>query len=138
MEYFAQLDENNIVLQVILVSSDDIKDSNGNVSEEIGIFLCKQLVNNQTLRWKRTCFEGSFRGRFGNVGYTYDENLDIFIEPQPFPSWSLDQITGDWISPLGPKPSLTENQVGSYLYLWEENLYNSDNTKGWVLTKKPD
>jgi len=135
MEYFAQLDENNIVLQVIIVSPDDVKDSNDNVSEEIGNFFCKQLTNDQTHRWKRTCFEGTFRGRFGNIGYTYDESLDVFIAPQPFPSWTLDPITTEWICPIGDSPEVPQELIREYRYIWDEDLYQSDNTKGWVYIK---
>lgn len=135
MEYFAQLDENNIVLQVILVSEDDIKDSNGNVSEDIGIFFCKQLINDPNSRWIRTSFENKFRGRFGNVGYKYDESLDVFISPKPYSSWVFNSETTDWLSPLGDPPEISSELIREYRYVWNEDLYQSDNTKGWVYRK---
>lgn len=135
MEHFAQLDENNVVLQVIIIAEDDIRDSDGNVSEEIGSFFCKQLINDPSSKWKRTSFNHEFRGRFGNVGFTYDESLDVFIAPQPFPSWTLDPQTTNWICPLGDPPEIPLELIREYLYVWDEDLYQSDNTKGWVYTK---
>lgn len=135
MEHFAQLDENNVVLQVIIVSEDDIKDSSGNVNEEVGIFFCRQLVNDPNSKWKRTSFNHEFRGRFGNVGFTYDESLDVFIAPKPYPSWSFNSQTTDWTSPLGDPPEVPLESRGEYNYVWNEDLYQSDNTKGWVYRK---
>ena len=53
MAHFAQLDENNIVLQVNVISNGDILDENGNESEEMGIQLCKDLVGQDT-KWVQT------------------------------------------------------------------------------------
>lgn len=135
MEHFAQLDENNVVLQVIIIDEDDIKDSDGYVNEDIGIFYCKQLINNPNSIWKRTSFNHEFRGRFGNVGFTYDESLDVFIAPKPYSSWSLNLETTDWISPLGDPSEISSDLMGEYHYVWNEELYQSDNTKGWVYMK---
>lgn len=45
----------------------------------------------------------AFRKNFASVGYTYDAELDAFIPPRPFASWSLNTDTGEWIPPI-PKP----------------------------------
>ena len=137
MEYFAQLNENNLVVNTIVVSEDNLVYSDGNINEDNGETFCKQLVNDMNSKWKRTSVSGEFRGRFANIGCTYDENLDVFIDPQPYPSWSLNSNT-DWESPLGSRPELNEDQVGKYLWLWDEDLYQSDNTKGWILSKRPE
>lgn len=132
MPYFAQLDDNNIVTQVIAVNRKDIIDPHtGEEDEIIGIALCKKLVGGN---WKQTSFNGSIRKRFAAIGMVYDSNLDAFISQQPYPSWALDDEELIWVSPLGAMPELTEEQrLSNSYYRWDEDVYESDNTKGWIL-----
>lgn len=95
MAHFAQLDENNTVIQVIVVSNDIIKDANGNEVEELGISFCKKLLGENT-NWKQTSYNNNFRVRYAGIGYTYNETLDAFIPPKPFNSWVLDEDIADW------------------------------------------
>ena len=69
MAHFAQLDENNIVTQVIVVSNDDIKDSEGNESELTGIAFCKSLLGPTTI-WKQTSYNNSIRKNYAGIGFT--------------------------------------------------------------------
>ena len=120
MAHYAQLDENNIVTQVIVVSNEDIKDNNGVESEDIGIAFCKKLLGAET-NWKQTSYNNSIRVRYAGIGYSYNAELDAFIAPKPFASWVLNEETADWVSPVGAAPTLTEAQVTarSY-YTWDE------------------
>ena len=137
MAHFAKLDENNIVTQVIVVSNDDIKDVNGVEVEEIGVAFCKKLLGADT-NWKQTSYNNNFRVRYAGISYTYNEELDAFIPPSPFPSWVLVEETADWVSPLGAAPELTEEQITSRsFYRWDEDAYQADNTTGWVLETPP-
>ena len=132
MAHFAKLDENNIVTQVIVVSNVDIVDPNTGQEEEIyGIAFCKKLLGGT---WKQTSYNGNIRKRYAGVGYSYNTTLDAFVPPQPHASWTLDNETADWVSPLGAAPALTEaeEEAGSY-YIWNEDAYQADNTTGWVL-----
>jgi hypothetical protein len=113
MAHFAQLDENNKVLQVIVVNNQDILDENGVENETIGIAFCQSLLGSDT-RWVQTSYNNSFRRQYASINCTYDENLDVFIERQPFPSWTLDS-NGYWQPPV-PKPTPPEK----YLALWDE------------------
>ena len=70
MSHFAQLDENNVVTQVIVVSNDDIKDVNGNEVEEIGVAFCKKLLGADT-NWKQTSYNNNFRVRYAGIGYSF-------------------------------------------------------------------
>ena len=72
MAHFAQLDENNIVTQVIVVSNEDIKDSDGNESELTGIAFCKSLIGSNTI-WKQTSYNANIRKNYAGIGFTYDE-----------------------------------------------------------------
>ena len=133
MAHFAQIDENNIVTQVIVVSNDDCSDANGVEVEEIGVAFCKKLLGADT-NWKQTSYNNNMRVRYAGIGYSYNAELDAFVPPQPYASWTLDNAIADWVSPLGAAPALTDEQTtaGSY-YRWDEDAYQADNTTGWVL-----
>jgi hypothetical protein len=77
MAHFAQL-SGNVVTQVIVVSNEVIKDENGVEVEQMGIDFCKSLFGGE---WIQTSYNSNFRGRYAGVGYTYDKELDEFIEP---------------------------------------------------------
>ena len=133
MAHFAQLDENNVVTQVIVVSNDDCTDSNGTETESIGVAFCQKLLGADT-NWKQTSYNDNMRVRYAAIGYSYNASLDAFVPPQPYDSWTLDSGTADWVSPLGAAPALTDDQIAanSY-YTWDESAYQADNTTGWVL-----
>lgn len=79
MAHFAKLDENNIVIEVIVVSNDDIVDENGQESEQKGIEFC-QMLHGPNSKWKQTSYSSSFRGVFAGIGFLYDTENDIFID----------------------------------------------------------
>jgi len=133
LAHFAQLDENNVVTQVIVVGNDDIKDVNGNEVESIGVAFCQKLLGADT-NWKQTSYNSNMRVRYAGIGYSYNAELDAFVPPQPYASWTLDSGTADWVSPLGAAPALTDEQAAAFSYYrWDEDAYQADNTTGWVL-----
>ena len=133
MAHFAQLDENNVVTQVIVVSNDDCTDSNGTEVESIGVAFCQKLLGADT-NWKQTSYNNNMRVRYAGIGYSYNAELDAFVAPQPYASWTLDSDTADWVSPLGAAPALTDAEVEARSYYrWDEDAYQADNTTGWVL-----
>ena len=99
MAHFAQLDENNIVTQVIVVSNEDIKDSIGNENEEVGIAFCKNLLGRDTI-WKQTSYNNSIRKNYAGIGFTYDATRDAFIAPKPYNSWILNETSCIWEAPV--------------------------------------
>lgn len=129
MAHFAKLDENNIVIDVTVISNDDIIDGNGDEQESIGIAFCKSLFGADT-NWKQTSYNKSIRKNMAGIGFTYDASRDAFIPPQPFASWSLDEGTCMWVPPI-ERPYAE----GSY-YSWDEDAYQADTndpkTAGWV------
>lgn len=102
MAHFAQLDENNIVIQVIVVHNNELLD-NGIESEEKGILFCQSLFGIDTI-WKQTSYNGTFRRNFAGVGFMYDEYRDAFLEPKPFFNWVLNDTTFKWEAPI-PYPN---------------------------------
>ena len=104
MAHYAFLDENNIVTQVIAGRNEDevvdgISDWEAHYAEVMG------------QRCVRTSYNNNIRKQYAGIGFTYNEEADVFITPQPFPSWSLD-ASYDWQPPV-PYPS-------SGSYQWDE------------------
>ena len=114
MAHFAQLDAINIVQRVIVVDNDNILDTDGNESEAVGITYCQALLGADTI-WRQTSYNNNFRKNYAGEGYRYDADLDAFIAPQPFPSWSLNTETCQWEA---PKPYPTDGKI----YIWNESL----------------
>lgn len=79
MAHFAQLDENNTVIQVIVVSNDDCL-KNGVEDEDTGIAFCQSLLGTNT-RWVQTSYNANFRKNYAGIGYTYNQQLDEFVPP---------------------------------------------------------
>lgn len=77
MAHFAEIDENNIVLRVIVVDNEKCLDENGEESEEIGAFFCHQLLGG---RWVQTSYSGRVRGKYAGVGDFYNNIQDLFID----------------------------------------------------------
>lgn len=113
MAHFAQLDKNNVVLQVIVVNDKDTQTELGIESEEVGIAFCKKLFGENT-KWIQTSFNSSFRGRFASVGYIYDSRTDSFLPPKPYQSWIFDNKQLSWVAPV-------EKPTDNNRYIWDES-----------------
>ena len=96
MAHFAQLDNNNIVTQVIVVNNSDILDSNGQESETIGKEFCLHFGAGP---WVQTSYSNAFRKNFAGLGFTYDPKRDAFISPKTDPDAVFDEETCRWIPP---------------------------------------
>jgi len=119
MAHFAELTENNVVCNVIVVLNEVITDENGVEVEATGVEFCQSLFG-KNKRWVQTSYNGNFRKNYGYPGCTYDVGRDAFIPPKPFPSWVLNEETCLWDAPV-PYP-----QDGKP-YRWDEP------TTSWVL-----
>lgn len=82
MAHFAQLDENNKVINVIVVANNDCLDEDGNESEAVGIAFLQNIIPNAH-KFVQTSYNNNIRGTYAGIGYTYDEENDVFIEPMP-------------------------------------------------------
>lgn len=111
MAHFAQLDENNVVTQVIVVANEELL-LDGVENETKGIMFCKSLLGEDT-RWVQTSYNGNIRKNYAGIGYTYDPVADHFFAPQPYPSWTLD-ADAKWQAPV-PYP-VEENKF----FTWDE------------------
>ena len=97
MAHFAQLDENNVVTQVIVVHNNELLDENGIEQESKGIAFCQSLLGGN---WVQTSYNSNFRKNYAGIGFTYDRQRDAFIPPKPFASWILNESTCLWESPV--------------------------------------
>lgn len=95
MAHFAELNENNIVLRVIVVSNEMLLED-GKESESKGIAFCKQLFGEDT-NWIQTSYNGSFRKNYAGIGNTYDLQRNAFIAKKPEgDKWTLDEDLCIW------------------------------------------
>ena len=93
MAHYAFLDDNNIVTEVIVGRhADEVVDGITDWEAYYGEFRGQRCV--------RTSYNNNIRKNYAGVGYTYDDTLDAFIPPQPFPSWVLNETTCQWDAPV--------------------------------------
>lgn len=121
MAHYARVNSNNIVTHVTPIPNEMITDENGIEHEEWALeHLYETIPDSIGDRWIQTSYNSSFRKKYAGYGDTYDETLDAFISPKPFPSWSLDTETCTWKAPV-PEPS--EIVDGRY-FEWREDILN--------------
>ncbi len=137
MAHYAKISNNNIVEQVVVVNDEDILDENGNESEYIASIFLQSVIGLGSI-WKKTSYNTkggihrhsvtnkpsedqskAFRKNYAGIGCTYDEQRDAFIPPKPFPSWTLDEFSCLWQSPI-PYPN------DGNMYEWNEDTLSWD------------
>ena len=126
MAHFAEIDGSNRVIRVIVVDDKDTQDEDGNEVESIG---AKYLSDGFGGTWVRTSYNTlsgvhqlggtPFRKNYAGKGYTYDETRDAFIPPKPYISWTLNESTCQWDSPI-PYPDDGKS------YKWNEETTSWD------------
>lgn len=122
MAHFAEINENNEVLRVIVVHNEDCLNQNGNECELTGIAFCQNLLGGN---WIQTSYNGNFRVRYAGIGMTYNLALDAFIPPKPYPSWILDESTANWVAPVPmPEDARSPSNPDGVLYGWDEAIGN--------------
>lgn len=124
MANFAQLDENNIVVNVIVINNDDMM-IDGIENEQKGIEFCQSLIPNSN--WKQTSYntfsgqhaydETPLRKNYASIGFTYDPVRDAFIPPKPYDSWVLVESTCQWEAPI-------KHNIDGKSYSWDEEMKN--------------
>lgn len=115
MAHFAQLDENNKVINIVVGDNDHPNNDEG----------YQDLVDNLGGVWIKTSYNTHanthilggtpFRKNYAVIGGTYDEERDAFIWPKPFDSWTLNEETCTWVAPV-------ERPNDERVYLWNEEL----------------
>ena len=89
MAHFAEIDDNNTVVRVLVVKDEFENDGQNYLAN----------VLNLGGTWIQTSYNNNIRKQFAAIGYKYDSVADVFIQPQPYASWSLDN-NFDWQAPI--------------------------------------
>lgn len=118
MATFVELDSTNKVINVIKVHDEDCGGGNFPESEPIGIEFLNGLFGPGRI-WKQGSVHGNFRKNRPEVNGLYDEQLDVFIDPQPYPSWVLNLETYKWSAPV-PLPQDGRPPTPTKYYRWDE------------------
>jgi hypothetical protein len=103
MSHWAELDESNIVIRVLVGDNNDPKGDEG----------YQWLIDNLGGTWIKTSYNGTIRKNFAGAGFTYDSQRDAFISPKPFLSWILNEENCRWQAP-------TAYPTDGLRYLWNE------------------
>ena len=127
MAHFAELDSNNVVKQVIVVSNADTSTAQGEEKESIGIAFCERLLGGT---WVKTSYNATIRKNYAGIGYTYDKDRDAFIPSKPYASWVLNETTCLWDAPM-PYPTDLGTPDTPKMYTWNEE------TRTWDLVTTP-
>ena len=99
MSHWAEIDSNNKVIRVLV--------GDNNAPDEGEAFM-KTLGGS----WIKTSYNGNIRKNYAGIGYEYRSDIDAFVAPQPYPSWSLD-VDAKW---QPPTPYPTDDKM----YSWNE------------------
>jgi hypothetical protein len=121
MAHFAEIDNNNVVLRVVVVDNKDTSDAQGVEKEHIGAAYLERLLGGT---WKQTSYNGNIRKNYAGIGYTYNVALDAFVPPKPYPSWVLNSGTAQLEAPV---PMPTDGKM----YSWDED------SQDWKVAELP-
>ena len=127
MAHYAFIGYGNKVVKVIVGVDEDVTQSDGDVEVGGSTEAWEQFYQNQpqhqSLLCKRTSYNATngYRKQFAGIGYTFDADADVFVAPQPYPSWTLD-ANHDWQPPT-PKPE------GNYAWF--------EGNKQWIEIDEP-
>ena len=104
MSHWAEVDENNVVLRVLVGDNNDPSGDEG----------YQWLLDNLGGTWVKTSYNATIRKNYAGIGYSYNEELDAFVAPKPFDSWVLDEETARWDAPVA-------YPEGEGQYTWNED-----------------
>jgi hypothetical protein len=122
MAHFAEVVD-GIVQRVIVIADRDAPDPAPEHSEPLGQAFIQDVLRLDG-EWVQTSYNSTFRAHYAGIGYTWDATNQMFIAPQPYPSWTLDE-EWNWMAPV-PYPDDGD------MYTWDEE------TQTWVAIDAPD
>ena len=139
MAHFAKLGANGKVIQVLTLNNSDMLNADGVEDESVGQQYLETHNNWPAQMWIQTSYNTSanthksgdnskaFRGNYAGIGYTWDEDNNIFWPKSPYASWVKNTTTAQWQSPIGDPPALTAEQTSQneadthrWSYIWNE------------------
>jgi len=109
MAHFAKIDDNGLVLEVLYMEDSVTQNAEGVETESVGQTHLQTHNNWPAEKWIKTSYntiEGShtlggtaFRGNYAGIDYTYHADIDYFMPPKPYNSWSMSTANATWIAP---------------------------------------
>ena len=139
MAHFAKLGANGKVIQVLTLDNKDMLNADGVEDAAVGQQYLELHNNWPAQMWIQTSYNTrsnkhssgddskAFRGNYAGIGYTWDEDNNIFWPKKPYPSWVKNTSDASWHSPIGDAPALTaeqqsQNEAGTHrwAYAWNE------------------
>ena len=145
MAHFAKLGSNSKVIQVLTLDNNDMLNSDGVEDETVGQQYLEQHNNWPAQMWIQTSYNTSnnqhklggtpFRGNYAAIGYTWDEDDQIFWPKKPHASWVKNISEARWQSPIGDAPALPQeqqNQNTARTHIWGYSW--NEETQAWDLT----
>jgi len=131
MAHFAKINNDKKVIAVLTLNNSDMINDSGVEDELAGQKYLEKHNNWPAQMWIQTSYNTAggkhskggtpFRGNYAGIGYTWDEDNNIFLPKKPFNSWVKDVATASWKSPIGDAPALTEEQkTAMSYYSWNE------------------
>ena len=145
MAHFAKLGANGKVIQVLTLDNKDMLNADGIEDEAVGQQYLERHNNWPAQMWIQTSYNTynnkhksgddskAFRGNYAGIGYSWDEDDNIFWPKKPYASWVKDTATASWKSPIGDAPALTaeqqeQNAAGTHRwgYSWNEDNQSWD------------
>ena len=143
MAHYAKLGANNKVIAVHVVADKDCKNADGIEDEEVGRQFLER-IHGWPL-WKKTSYNTfggqhknggtPLRGNYAGIGFTWDDENEIFWPKKPYASWVKNMTTASWESPVGDAPELTEEQIAQNVantHMWSYDWNEANQT--WDLT----
>jgi hypothetical protein len=147
MAHFAKITEDNKVLQVLTLNNSDMLNAEGVENETVGQKYLEKHNNWPAHMWIQTSYNTygnvhknggtPFRGNYAAIGYTWDEENQIFWPQKPYASWVKHNASASWKSPIGDAPTLSDSQTNEnisgthgWFYEWNESTIAWDLTDG--------
>ena len=156
MAHFAKLGVNGKVIAVHSLDNSKLLNADSAEDEAVGQQELQRIHGWPAAMWIKTSYNTrggkyynadgteasdqskALRGNYAGIGYSWDEDNEIFWPKQPHASWSKNTSTAAWDAPI-TYPSVIDDGadpvVWSYMISWNETGYQADNTKGWEATK---
>ena len=146
MAHFAKIGDTSKVLGVHVVNNSDILNGDGVEEESVGQQYLERHSNWPALMWIQTSFNThggkhydpqtgelsadqskALRGNYAGIGYTWDEDNNLFYPKKPHASWVLNTSEARWQSPIGDAPGLTDEEIAANTrYVWNEDSKSWD------------
>ena len=145
MAHFAKLGANGKVIQVLTLDNKDMLNADGIEDEAVGQQYLERHNNWPAQMWIQTSYNTqgnkhnsgddskAFRGNYAGIGYSWDEDNNMFFAKKPYASWVKNIADARWQSPIGDAPALTDeqqeqNEAGTHdwRYSWNEDNQSWD------------